>query len=76
VPQHKRFASVQEGVQYYQRFTSVRDAAEYGGISEKTVRRYISDGRLTGYRLGKRLIRVDLSEIDALLKPIPTVGGQ
>jgi hypothetical protein len=34
VPTQKRFASVQEGVQYYQRFASIRDAAAYSGLSE------------------------------------------
>jgi excisionase family DNA binding protein len=43
------------------------------GCSTKTVRRYIAEGRLTGYRMGPRLIRIDLNEIDALLSPIPTV---
>lgn len=40
--------------------------------STKTVRRYIADGRLTGYRMGPRLIRVDMNEVDALLSRIPT----
>jgi len=43
------------------------------GCSTRTVRRYIADGRLTGYRMGPRLIRVDMAEVDALLSPIPTV---
>ena len=73
--QHKRFASVQEGVQYHQRLASIQEAAAYGAVSEKTIRRYISDGTLHGYRLGKKLLRVDLSEIDRLLKPVPTVDG-
>jgi excisionase family DNA binding protein len=47
-------------------------ASKHLGVSEKTVRRYISQGRLTGYRVGRRLIRIDLAELDALLKPIPT----
>lgn len=37
--------------------------------------RRISDGSLAGYRMGPRLIRVDLNEMDALLTPIPTVGN-
>jgi excisionase family DNA binding protein len=75
VPPHKRFASVQEGVQYYQRFASIREAAEHGAVSQKTIRRYIASGQLTAYRFGVNLLRVDLSEIDRLLKPIPTAGG-
>jgi len=38
----------------------------------KTIRRRISGGDLTGYRMGPRIIRVDLNEVAALLHPIPT----
>lgn len=53
---------------------SIAEAAEHIGTSERTVRRYIADGRLTGYRVGPRLIRVDLDELDNLLRPIPTAS--
>ncbi|ELP45597.1 DNA-binding protein, excisionase family [Mycobacterium avium subsp. paratuberculosis S5] len=29
----------------------------------------IADGRLAGYRSGNRLVRVDLNELDAAMKP-------
>lgn len=52
------------------------EAAAYYGTSTRTIRRRISDGTLTGFRLpGSRLIRVDLDELEAKLRPIPTVGG-
>ena len=54
------------------RYASLSDAAEYIGVNEKTVRRRIADGTLTGYRLGDRLLRVDLNELDQALRPIPT----
>lgn len=54
---------------------SIIVAADHLGVSDKTIRRYISQGRLTGYRCGKRLIRVDLAELDQSLQPIPTAGG-
>lgn len=57
------------------RLESIPHAAEYLGVSTKTIRRYIAAGRVTGYRTGPRLIRVDLNELDAMLRPIPTVGG-
>ena len=54
---------------------SVEETAERYGISPQNVRRMISDGRLRAYRVGKKLIRIDLAEADAvLLRPIPTVG--
>lgn len=56
------------------RLASPSEAARYAGVHTDTIRRYISQGRLTGYRMGKRLIRVDLDQVDAMLTPIPTVG--
>lgn len=50
-------------------------AAEYAGTCTKTLRRRIADGSLPGYRLGARTIMVDLDDVDALFKRIPTVGG-
>ncbi len=57
------------------RLASIETAAAYIDTSPRTIRRSIAEGRLTGYRFGKRLIRVDLNELDAALRPIPTVGG-
>lgn len=54
------------------RFASIADAATYANVSSKTIRRYISTGRLVGYRVGPRLVKVELSEVDALMRPIPT----
>lgn len=54
---------------------SLATAAEYAATSTKTVRRRIACGDLTGYRLGPRLIRVDLAELDAMLRPIPTASS-
>lgn len=53
---------------------SIQSAAEHYGVSERTVRRWIAEGRLTAYRVGPRLIRVDLSEPVALERKIPTAG--
>lgn len=57
------------------RLESIQNAAAYADVSPKTIRRRISDGSLTGYRMGPRLVRVDLNELDAMLRPIPTAGG-
>lgn len=50
---------------------TVADVATRLSVSSKTVRRYIASGRLTGYRVGVHLIRVDPIEVEALLRPIP-----
>lgn len=54
------------------RLAPITSAAEYAAVSPKTIRRRIADGSLTGYRLGRRLIRVDLNELDELLRPVPS----
>lgn len=54
-------------------YITITEAAEYLQISDRTVRRLITDGELTGYRVGRssRLIRVDLNEIDGeLMRPM------
>jgi len=56
------------------RLVTLKYAAEYAAVHEHTVRRKIAEGKLTGYRFGTKALRVDLNEIDALLRPIPTVG--
>lgn len=50
-------------------YAKIIEAAEYLGVREQTIRQMIAEGRLTGYRNGPRLIRVDLNEIDAAMKP-------
>ena len=55
-----------------QRLSSIPDAAEQYGVHHQTIRRYISAGRITGYRFGPRMLRVDLDELDALMRPLAT----
>lgn len=57
------------------RLVSVDKAATYLGLSPRTIRRAIADGRIAGFRFGPRIVRIDLNEIDAVLRRIPTVGG-
>jgi len=52
----------------------VQEAAHHYTVSQRTVRRWIADGRLTAVRVGPRLIRVRLDDLDAMVRPIP-VGG-
>lgn len=51
------------------RYARLSEAAEYIGVTDRTIRAMISDGRLTGYRSGRRLVRVDLNEIDDAMRP-------
>ncbi len=45
-------------------------AADHLGVNPRTIRRYISEGRLTAYRVGGKLLRVDMAEVDALARPV------
>ena len=54
---------------------TTQQTAEHLAVDERTVRRYIAAGTITGYRLGQRLVRVDLDEVDRTLRVIPTAGG-
>ena len=58
------------------RLESISNAADYLSVSTKTIRRYIASGRVTAYQTGPKLIRVDRSELERLLQPIPTGGDQ
>ncbi|MBF9521971.1 hypothetical protein BKG83_20815 [Mycobacteroides chelonae] len=53
-PQHKYISQV--------------DAAALLGVTDRTVRNMIADGRLRGYRLG-RTVRLRVDEIEAALVP-------
>lgn len=57
------------------RLETIEGAADYLRTTPRTIRRAIAEGRINGYRFGKRMIRVDLDEIDAALRPIRTAGG-
>jgi excisionase family DNA binding protein len=49
---------------------SIADAAEYLGVTDRTIRTMIADGRLPAYSLGRRVIRLRQDEIDMALRPI------
>ena len=51
---------------------SIAEAAAYQSVSVETVRRQIASGALTGYRLGTRTLRVDMAQVHALARPLPT----
>jgi excisionase family DNA binding protein len=51
------------------RYVSNSGAAEYLGVTTRTIRQMIADGRLRGYRSGPRLVRLDLNEVDAAMTP-------
>ena len=56
------------------RRASIGQAAEYAGVNPRTIRRYIAAGRITAYRVGPKLLKVDLEEIDRITRPIAAAG--
>jgi excisionase family DNA binding protein len=48
---------------------SLQAAADLLGVHNRTVRRWITIGRIRGWRLGPRLLRVELSEVLGQVQP-------
>lgn len=53
------------------RFISQTEAAQRWDVSVDTIRRLISDGKVSAFRLD-RIIRLDAAELDACFRPIPS----
>lgn len=52
------------------RTMTLEEAANRYGITATSVRRWISNGRVRAYRFGPRLIRVEVSDLEAMFTPI------
>lgn len=52
------------------RLVSIAVAAEEYDVCTRTIRRWLADGRITGYRVGPRLIKLDANELDVIMRPI------
>lgn len=56
------------------RLLSQAESAEYLGVSTRTIRSYIAHGTLKANRIrGSRLIRINRSDLESLVQPIPTL---
>jgi excisionase family DNA binding protein len=49
------------------KYVPISAVCEQYSISERAVRRYISQGKLTAHRVGPKLIRLDLDQVEAEL---------
>jgi excisionase family DNA binding protein len=47
------------------RYASIAAVAEIYDVDHKTVRRWIRSGLVHGYRVGGRLVKLDLNEVEA-----------
>jgi excisionase family DNA binding protein len=50
------------------------EAADILGVTDRTIRNMIADQRLRAYRLGPRVIRLRLDEVEAALQPVVGVA--
>ena len=57
------------------RWLTQAEAAEYLGVSDRTIRNYSRRGLIQAHRLGTRAVRIDVAELERILRPIPTVGN-
>jgi excisionase family DNA binding protein len=55
-----------------QAFIGIPEAATYLGVAEKTIRRFIRDDKLPAYRLGNRVIKIKIEDLETVLS---RVGG-
>ena len=58
------------------RLVDPKAGADYLAVSLSTIRRMISRGDLTAYRVGPKLLRLDAEELDRIARPIPTAGAE
>ena len=55
------------------RYAPLIEAADYAGVPVSTLRHYVRTGQLPAYRFGKRLLQIDLNDIDRMRRRVPTV---
>lgn len=53
------------------RLTSVQAGAEYLDVNPRSIRNWIAQGRIPGYRVGRH-VKVDLNDLDTFARLIPT----
>lgn len=64
----KRTVAAQETT--HPRWISIRQAAASYGVSVDTIRRRIATGQLPASRCGGRIIRLRITDLDRLFKPL------
>jgi excisionase family DNA binding protein len=51
-------------------YVGITDAATYLGVTPKTVRKLIAEGELRAYRVGTKMLRIKLADLDDVCKPL------
>lgn len=52
---------------------SIAEAADWLGVSTRTIRRRIADGTIKAHTLGRRIKRIRTSELEEAMQALPTV---
>jgi excisionase family DNA binding protein len=51
-------------------YVGIPSAAAYLDVDHKTIRRLITSGKLPAWRLGSRVLKVKISDLEAVLTPL------
>lgn len=65
-------AKIRDSVTRQPELISLQEAADRCGVCRRTIRRYITQGRISAVRVGPKLLKVDAADLDVLTRP---VGG-
>ncbi len=49
-------------------YVTVKDISEHTGITEDTIRRYVREDKIPHYRIGPKIIRLRLDEVEEWIK--------
>jgi excisionase family DNA binding protein len=55
-------------------YLTIQEVAQLYAVSERTVRNWISEGKLEARRIGGRLIRIESRSLDFLSEPVQYRG--
>jgi excisionase family DNA binding protein len=56
-------------------YVGIPEAANYLDVAPKTIRALIASGKLPAWRLGNRVLKVKLADLDGVLTPVDGGGG-
>ncbi len=58
----------------YRQLADIDTAASHLNVCTRTLRNLVARGELNAYRIGTKALRFDMAEVDALAKPVRTMG--
>ena len=67
-------AIIERPVKSVRRWATTSETADYLQVGERTVRRMIADGIIPAHRVSRRLVRIDLNEVDDAFAVIPSAA--